>query len=269
MSAIREIAGPSPRALWIDADEVERAITKDEFFLEYEPTARVRAGYPARKLEARPFWRHPRWGLLSEAEFGQHADRAGLGATVSEWVLTTALRQTREWRRLGVDADVAVNLSPSDLHHRLAGTLAAVIEFSGSSPAAVTCEVPEDAIGRRPDLAASVFSELRWLGVRVAIEDFGRTLASFGWLASVRADEVKLPRELIADIQLSADHAARAVTAVAAAQTLGIAVVACGVADEHDLETARALGCDAAQGIAVCPPLDAEAAFAWLRSPVR
>lgn len=266
MSAVQELASPKGRALWIERAEFERAIADDELVLEYEPLLGFRRGYPPKKVETRALWRHPRLGTLSASEFGPQAARAGLAATVTEWVFTTALRQTRAWRRLGEEVAVAVNLTDADLNPRLAGTLAAVLEFSGSVPTAVTCEVPEEVIARRPSVAAQVFSDLRWLGVRVAIDGFGRSLSSFGWLAALGVDEVKLAPDLIAEIEVSADSAARAVTAVAASQALGISVVACGTDGERLLETAKALGCDAAQGLAVSGSLDAAAAFSWLRA---
>lgn len=267
MRAVQEYAASKGRrGLWLEKLELERAIADDELLLEYEPILGLSRSYAAKRIETRAVWAHPRLGKLTEAQFGPQAARAGLATTVTEWVLTTALRQARAWRRLVPDVQIAVNLGAADLHPRLADTLAAVLEFSGSAPAAVTCEVSGDVIARRPDLAAQVFSELRRLGVRVAIDDFGRSLLSFGWLASLHIDEIKLAPEVIAEVEVSSESATRAVTAIAAARALGIGVVACGADGEHVLETARALGCDAAQGLAVSSRLDAAAALAWLRS---
>jgi EAL domain-containing protein (putative c-di-GMP-specific phosphodiesterase class I) len=225
--AVQEYAASKGRrGLWLEKLEFERAIADDELHLEYEPILGLSRRYAAKRIETRALWAHPRLGTLTDAQFGPQAARAGLATTVTEWVVTTALRQTRAWRRLGQDVGIAVNVSAADLDPRLANTLAAVLEFSGSVPAAVTCEVSGDVIARRPDLAAQVFSDLRSLGVRVAID-------------------------------VSSESASRAVTAIAAARELAIGVVACGIDGDHVLETARALGCDAAQGRAVSPRLDA------------
>lgn len=266
MSAVHEYEASKGRGLWLEKLEVERAVADDELLLEYEPILGLSRGYAAKKLEIRALWSHPRFGTLSDAQFAPQAARAGLATTVTEWVLTSALRQTRAWRRFGEEVDIAINLSAADLHPRLAGTLSAVLEFSGSVPASITCEVPGEVIARRPDLAAQVFSELRRLGVRVAIDGFGRSLLSFSWLASLHIHEIKLAPEVIAEVEVSSESATRAVTAIAAARALGIGVVACGADGEHVLETARALGCDAAQGLAVSSRLDPAAALGWLRS---
>jgi EAL domain-containing protein (putative c-di-GMP-specific phosphodiesterase class I) len=254
------------RAPPIGTHEIERAIERDELFVLYRPQARLVGTGTSPRLTALLRWQHPRWGALSPEAFMPRASRAGLATTLTEWLLSAALRQTRTWRRAGDDVDISIDLWPADIHRYLAGTLAAALEFSGAAPAAITCEIPERALADDPARAANVTAELSWLGVRVSLDGFGGSAPSLARLRALHLNELKLAPELIADLETSADRAAVAVTAVACAQAFGVEVVACGVRSADELAAVRALGCDAAEGPAVSGPLDAPSALTWLHA---
>lgn len=250
----------------IGTHEIERAIERDELFVLYRPQARLVGGARSPRLEALLRWQHPRWGPLPPETFISCASRAGLATTLTEWLLSATLRQTRAWRRAGDDIDISIDLSPADIHQYLAGTLAAALEFSGAVPAAITCEIPDRAVINDPLRAAHVAAELSWLGVRVALDGFGSSIASLARLQAFRLDELKLAPDLVEDLETSAERTALAVAAVVAAQAFRIEVVACGVRSGSELATVRALGCDAAEGPAISGPLDAASALTWVRA---
>ena len=250
----------------IGAHEIERAIERDELFVLYRPQSRLVGGGASPRVEALLRWQHPRWGALGLETFITCASRAGLATTLTEWLLSATLRQTRAWRRAGDDIDISIDLSPADMHPYLAGTVAAALEFSGAAPAAITCEIPERVVINDPARAASVAAELSWLGVRVALDGFGSSMASLAGLQALRLDELKLAPGLVADLETSAERTALAVAAVVSAQAFDIEVVACGVRSSSELAAVRALGCDAAEGPAVSAPLDALSALTWLRA---
>jgi diguanylate cyclase len=250
----------------ITAAEIEHAIENDELFVVYRPQLRLNERHGTPRFEALAQWRHPRWGVLSAEAFMPRASHAGLAPTLTEWLVTTTLRQTRLWRRAGDDVDLSIDLWPADIHRFLAGTLAAVLEFSGAAPAAITCELPEAAVAEDATRAANVTADLGWLGVRVSLDGVGRGAMPLGLLRSLHLDEVKLAPELVEDIDVSAERAAQAVAAIASAHACGLEVVACGVRSEADLAAVSALGCDAAEGPAISTPIDAFAALGWLRA---
>ena len=254
------------RGLPIGSREIEDAIEQEQLFIRYRPRLPLNQGMQTPRLEALLRWHHPLRGVLAAEQFMPYAARYGLATTLTEWLLTTALRQTRSWRRAGDDIDVSVDLSPADLDRHLASTVAAVLEFSAAAPTAITCDIPESALAENPSRAGNVAAELNWLGVRVALDGFGGRVSSFTNLYAFHVDELKLAPALVEDLETSAERTALAITAVAIAQALGTMVIGCGVRTPADLAAVRALGCDAAEGPAVSEPLDAAGALAFVRA---
>ena len=244
-------------------DDLERAIASDELFLVYQPIASL-GGTGRRRVEAFVRWRHELHGVLRPGEIVRAAERLGLTGILFEWVLSEALRETRGWRRGGDDVDLTVNVSAPDIGPGLGLTLAALLEFSGTAPGALTIDIPERATSEDPGRAAAAFRAVRDLGVRVAIDDFGAHPGSLALLRALTVDELKLAPNLVSSLVTSGERAGLAAAILAAAWTLGVDVVAGGVDDAETLSAVRLLGCERAQGFAVAPPMTGRAALGWL-----
>jgi EAL domain-containing protein (putative c-di-GMP-specific phosphodiesterase class I) len=114
-----------------------------------------------------------------------------------------------------------------------------------------------------------VLGELRRLGVRTSIDDYGTGYSSLAYLRHLPADELKLDRSLTADVDI--DHRAAAIVehTVALAHALGLRLVAEGVEDAATATALAALGCDVAQGYAIARPMPAAEFLRWLDAPRR
>jgi len=119
-----------------------------------------------------------------------------------------------------------------------------------------------------PERGRQVLAELRRLGVRTSIDDYGTGYSSLAYLRHLPADELKLDRSLTADVVV-ADHLAAAIVehTVALAHALGLSLVAEGVEDDATAATLAALGCDVAQGFAIARPMPVADFRAWLSAP--
>ena len=119
-----------------------------------------------------------------------------------------------------------------------------------------------------PERGRQVLAELRRLGVRTSIDDYGTGYSSLAYLRHLPADELKLDRSLTADVVV-ADHLAAAIVehTVALAHALGLSLVAEGVEDDATAATPAALGCDVAQGFAIARPMPVADFRAWLSAP--
>jgi len=118
-----------------------------------------------------------------------------------------------------------------------------------------------------PERGRQVLAELRRLGVRTSIDDYGTGYSSLAYLRHLPADELKLDRSLTADVGTDRRAAAIVEHTVALAHALGLSLVAEGVEDDATAATPAALGCDVAQGFAIARPMPVADFRAWLSAP--
>jgi EAL domain-containing protein (putative c-di-GMP-specific phosphodiesterase class I) len=109
-----------------------------------------------------------------------------------------------------------------------------------------------------------VLADLRRLGVRTSIDDYGTGYSSLAYLRHLPADELKLDRSLTADVDQDPRAAAIIEHTVALAHRLGLSLVAEGVETAATSATLARLGCDVAQGYAIAHPMPVEDFLRWL-----
>ncbi len=217
--------------------------------------------------EALVRWQHPVRGLLSPADLLPAAEQAGLLRPLADAVLDLSLTAAARWwdeRRV----PVSVNLSAADVTDLdLPAKVSAALARHGLPAAALTLELIEDTLMADPERGRQVLGELRRLGVRTSIDDYGTGYSSLAYLRHLPADELKLDRSLTADVDRDPRAAAIVRHTVALAHELGLRLVAEGVEDASTAEALRDLGCDVAQGFAIARPMPVPDFLAWLESP--
>jgi diguanylate cyclase (GGDEF)-like protein len=245
--------------------ELRHALTSGGLALNYQPlvnmTDRTAVGF-----EALLRWAHPTLGNISPAEFVPLAERASVLPDLSRWVLSTAIAQLGEWRRAGLDFELAVNLSAADFAD--GGLPARVLALLGEHqvPAArLLLEVTESAIMREPQLAAQVMQQLRTVGVRFAIDDFGTGHSSLAQLHALPVDELKIDRAFVMNLDRSPSNLAIVRTTIELGHSLGLKVVAEGIETPEVWSSLLRLGCDLAQGYFISRPMPASAVPEWTR----
>ncbi|WP_141242940.1 putative bifunctional diguanylate cyclase/phosphodiesterase [Geodermatophilus obscurus] len=218
--------------------------------------------------EALVRWHHPTRGLLSPAELLPAAEQAGLLRPLADAVLELSLTAAARWwwdRRVPVSVNLsAADVTDLDLPTKVAGALAR----HGLPAAALTLELVEDTLMADPDRGRVVLGELRRLGVRTSIDDYGTGYSSLAYLRHLPADELKLDRSLTRDVGHDPRAAAIVRHTVALVHDLGLALVAEGVEDDDTGAVLAALGCDTAQGYAIARPMPVEAFLEWLDASV-
>jgi diguanylate cyclase len=164
---------------------------------------------------------------------------------------------------------VSVNLSAADVTDLdLPAKVARALARHGLPPAALTLELVEDTLMADPERGRTVLGELRRLGVRTSIDDYGTGYSSLAYLRHLPADELKLDRSLTLDVDCDPRAAAIIRHTVALAHDLGLTLVAEGVEDAGTQAALAALGCDAAQGYGIARPMPVEAFLRWLETAV-
>ncbi|MEM9609979.1 MAG: EAL domain-containing protein [Actinomycetota bacterium] len=252
--------------------ELARALECEEFTVVYQPKLRL-ADRRLVGFEALVRWDHPSRGRISPAEFVPIAERSGQIVALGQWVLRQATGQLRRWHgETGADhVSMAVNVSIRQLlDQRFADGVRSVLSEADLPAEALELEVTETMLMREPDAMVSALTELRRLGVSIAVDDYGTGNASLGYLRQLPLDVLKIDRELLVADELDQRQRAAFILSISAlARTLGIRVVAEGIETEEQFGLARDLGCELGQGYLLGRPMDATQAARVIADSVR
>ncbi len=238
--------------------QLRQAMAREEFELHYQPqilsdTGRVTG------VEALVRWRHPRRGLVFPDEFIAILERIGLIATLGDWVMRTACKQSADWRRAGLPpVRMAVNISPLHFHdENIVDTVGRVLAETGLEASALEIEVTESA-AQTSDGNLSVFQRLKTLGVRIAIDDFGTGYSSLGSLKHLPIDCLKVDRVFVKEMLSRPEDSVLLGTIIGLAHSLDHCVIAEGVETVEQARALSGIGCDLLQGYHFSRPVPAE-----------
>lgn len=244
--------------------DLRRAIGSDQIFLHYQPKVDICSG-TVTGAEALIRWRHPVQGFVPPVRIIDLAEHTGLIKQLTLWVLETAARQCREWREAGRDLSIAVNLSARSLHdHQLVPSVRSVLDTAGLPPAALTLEITETAVMIDPERASTTIGQLAAMGIKVSIDDFGTGYSSLSYLKELSADEVKIDRSFVLEMEGAAGDQRIVRAAITLAHDFGLTAVAEGIETAETWDSLRELGCDVGQGYYLARPMDAAAFDDWL-----
>jgi len=239
--------------------DLQVALTRDELELHYQPQLSIASGRIT-GVEALVRWRHPRMGLLSPDVFIPLAESGGLIDKLTLIVLGSATKQCQQWRELGLELTVAVNLSARHVASPLIATaVAEALETSGLPADRLILEITESSVMGDPAQTVPALNRLVALGVGLSLDDFGTGYSSLAYLQRLPVKEIKIDRSFVlglSDVESAHASAALIRSIVAIGASLDLTVVAEGVEDEASLNLLRSLGCELAQGYFICRPLE-------------
>ena len=254
------------------AGDLRRALKKGEFRVHYQPLVSLRTGRVS-AVEALARWQHPRRGLLPPGEFIPLAEETGLIVPLGQWVLEEACRQASLWheRSLGnPPPGLNANVSAEQFRHTgLAGDIDRVLTESALDPHALKLEITESAAIADMRSTAIMLHELKELGVRLAIDDFGRGHSALDYLKCLPVDTLKIDRSFVRGLGANDKDTAIVRAVIALARALGLSITAEGIETAEQLMHLRELGCDLGQGRYIAEPLPAERLLALLEANSR
>jgi diguanylate cyclase (GGDEF)-like protein/PAS domain S-box-containing protein len=239
------------------AGRLRRAIERDQLVLHYQPLLDLRTERVV-GVEALIRWNDGPRGLVMPGEFIPLAERTGLIAPISDWVIETACRQGRVWRDAGLDLYVSVNLPPVFWEPTAMRQVLATIESFGLSPDRMMIEITESAVARDAVRNEPVLAELHQRGLRLAIDDFGTGHSSLGRLNQMSVTTLKIDRSFVADLPGDPSAAVLVATMIRLADGLGLQPLAEGIETEEQLQFLVEHGCPLGQGFLFSRPVPAE-----------
>jgi diguanylate cyclase (GGDEF)-like protein len=245
------------------ASDLKRAIDRDELTLLYQPLVELAT---SRVIGAESLVRWQHGGEeIPPREFLAVAEELGLSGQLGDWVLRTACEQGARWRAGDWDVIVAVNLSPRQLAGaRFPAELAAVLAETGLSPSALVVEVTERVLVEGAGRVTSRLAELRELGVRLAIDDFGMGYASLASLRELPVDIIKIDPSFVCGLGSDAALTLLTRTIAQVGRDLNMEIVAEGIEQPRQLAELKEMGCGYGQGFLLARPMpaaDLEAMF--------
>lgn len=204
-------------------------------------------------FEALLRWRHPEKGLIPPGDFLPIAEEIGVIVPIGDWVLRSACREATNWP---AHVTVAVNVSPLQFDAGdFAESVRRALAASGLPGDRLEIEITEGIMLRNDGAILETLHAIRAMNVRIAMDDFGTGYASLSQLARFPFDKIKIDRSLAG---FEGDNPkqrsiVRAITALG--ESLGIATLAEGVEDAHQLQRLRTDGCTAVQGYFFSKPV--------------
>ncbi|KWU47800.1 putative bifunctional diguanylate cyclase/phosphodiesterase [Pseudomonas palleroniana] len=246
--------------------DLRNAIEQQQLRLHYQPKFDALSGR-AVGAEALLRWEHPQQGLLLPATFIELAEKTGLIIAIGDWVLNEACRQMALWRAEGYqDWRIAVNLSALQFCHAgLVKSVAAALARHQLPANSLTLEITETTAMSDADASMAVLQQLSDMGVDLSIDDFGTGYSSLMYLKRLPANELKIDRGFVRDLEHDSDDAAIVSAIVALGQALGLRIVAEGVETDVQQSFLTRLGCNALQGYFLGHPLPADRFMADIR----
>jgi diguanylate cyclase (GGDEF)-like protein len=230
--------------------DLRQALARDEFELHYQPLVNLRTnaivGY-----EALLRWRHPERGMVSPALFIPVAEEIGLISAIGEWVIREACDEAASWPD---HLKVAVNLSSVQFRGRgLVPTIVSALAASGLPAHRLELEITESVLLQDNEATLATLHQMRSLGTRIAMDDFGTGFSSLSYLRSFPFDKIKIDRSFVRDSGRP-DCLAIVQSVASLAANLHMSTTAEGIETAEQLERVREAGCTEGQGFLFARP---------------
>ncbi|MCX8505371.1 MAG: bifunctional diguanylate cyclase/phosphodiesterase [Alphaproteobacteria bacterium] len=240
--------------------ELRNALDNNELRAFYQPKISLKTGKII-GMEALMRWEHPSYGIIPPIDFIPTAERTGLIAPMTEWIMLQACSDTKKWIDAGYGDDLRVAINLSTIHFRrqsVIGNIATALEKSNIDPSNVEIEITEGLLLHEDEIVSATFSWLRDIGIHIAVDDFGVGYSSLSYLQRFTVDCLKLDTSFVSHLHERKVDAAITRGVIDLAHNLGIEVVAEGVELDAHLEFLEECGCDIGQGFYWSKPVSAE-----------
>ncbi|NMR26246.1 EAL domain-containing protein [Pseudoalteromonas sp. NEC-BIFX-2020_015] len=248
-------------------DELKQAIADDDgqLFMTYQPKLNI-ASQKIDKVESLIRWQQKDGRWISPELFIDLAEQSGLIVELTEWVIKTVIKQVEQWQKNGIYMQAAINVSAQDIaypgfHSNLVSTL----KNYSVAPALITIELTERDMIENEEKGIQALENLKAIGVKISLDDYGVGQTSLGRLKMLPIDELKLDKCFILKLDESEKDQFIVESTITLGHQLGFSVVAEGVETAGSLELLKSMKCDHVQGYYLSRPLKADVFEQWLK----
>ncbi len=241
--------------------ELRAAMSAGEIELHYQP----RIDYRNDRIvgaEALFRWSSPSLGRVAPGEALRVAEETGFITDLGRWTLMQACREAASWRALRPDDPVRLSVNISPVQFEQDDVFSAVVEalkVSGLPPEQLDLEITENLLLRDDDRIARALEELRRVGVRIVLDDFGQGYSALAILLSQPIDVLKIDRRLVETVAPDGEGSRLLASVIRMARDLNLHPVAEGVSHSDQAEFLSAEGCYEMQGFHFSAAIPADA----------
>jgi diguanylate cyclase (GGDEF)-like protein len=229
--------------------ELRNGLTRGEFHIHYQPVLDLKNSKIV-GAEALLRWQHPKRGLLMPGDFIEHAEESGLILPLGEWAITHVCEQLARWHEQGLPPfKVALNFSTLQFSHTESfQKLHASIQKHHLHSSQLEIEITESIAMQSLETTIPRLEQIKKMGVRVAIDDFGIGHSSLSYLKLLPIDTIKIDKSFVECCTSDKYDAAIIQAIIAMARSLDIRVVAEGVETKEQLRFLKKSRCQEVQG---------------------
>jgi diguanylate cyclase (GGDEF)-like protein len=242
--------------------DLRKALLHEEFVVHYQPVVNLKSGQVS-GFEALIRWDQPERGMVQPADFIPFAEETALIVPIGEWVLRQACKEAAGWPSA---ISIAVNLSAVQFTGlELCQTVIDALARSGLAANRLELEITETALLRNQETTLESVRQLRALGVRIVMDDFGTGHSSLSNLRQFPFDKIKIDRSFVHDLASKKDSRAIIRAVVQLASSLGKATTGEGVETQGEVDYLKRVGCTEAQGYHFGKAMPAKEVYAFLK----
>lgn len=239
-------------------EEIHLGFERSEFVLYYQ--AQVDVNRKIVGVEALIRWNHPDKGLVAPGMFLPLIEDHPLSVAIGDWVIRTALDQIKEWRSMGINMPISVNLGArqlqqSDFVQKLISTLS---HYEDAIVQQLKFEILETSALVDIGHVTNVMGSCKELGIFFALDDFGTGYSSLSYLNKFKLDFLKIDQSFVRNLDTNNNDMTLCEAIIVMAHKLGMKVVAEGIETETQFKLLFASGCDLGQGYLFSKPISAD-----------
>jgi diguanylate cyclase (GGDEF)-like protein/PAS domain S-box-containing protein len=242
------------------------ACGREELVLQYQPLVAANSRRIT-AIEALLRWNHPKYGVISPAEFIPLLEDLALIVSVGKWVLKTACMQSIAWQQEGLHpVRMTVNISSSQFYHgNLVETVQEVLRETQLDPQCLELELTETLSLDASEASINIMRQLKQLGVSLSLDDFGTGWSSLSYLTRFPLDRLKIDRAFMRGVPTDPVADALVSGIIDLTRNLGMACIVEGIETMDQLRFLEARGCSEFQGFLFSPAVSASDCSALMR----
>ena len=254
-----EICQKNERHLLIE-NNLRHAIEYNELHVVYQPQYEI-ATNKITGVEALLRWQSQHLGNVPPDEFIPIAEKSGLIDLIGDWVTKQALSTFSEWDKLYPELQLSININCSviQLENKVfCNRVKELINQYHVSGTRVIFEATETVLMKRISEVCDQIVKLNDLGIRIAIDDFGKGYSSLTYLKKLPVSCLKIDKSFVDDLLNDQNDVAIIKTIIQLGSSMNLEVIAEGVETKGQLDCLAKLGCTSAQGYYLSKPVTNE-----------
>ncbi len=236
--------------------ELKQAIEQQQFQLYYQIQVDS-SGQPI-GAEALIRWLHPKRGIISPLDFIPLAEQSGAILAIGLWVIDTACAQLKMWQKnvLSQHLTLSINVSAKQFHQPdFISQIMTAVQYYSLDPSLLKLELTESLLLNDIDETIAKMKALAEIGIQFSLDDFGTGYSSLQYLKKLPIYQLKIDKSFIDNIVTDSDDQVIVRTIIAMAHSLGLSVIAEGVATKEQQQRLLNKGCTHYQGYLYSKPI--------------